>query len=250
MPSIWEKFKAARAQLKTPEEQAKLRKQTDFFMDQTEGLMGGGMAGTIKNAGAKVAGAAVKSTAAAAARRMARRAGSNAGKSIVNAGKAAGKAVTSTAKEAASGAKNTVSAALKGAKSKFGSLKENAVALATGGLVGTSIFRGGNANQTPKPEAKPEEKPTTPAAASKTERMKTQSNAEANKHTETPKPVSRPNETPKPVSRSESKYPTYQKDSAEAKDFRSNFAKARKEQGKDGTFEWQGKKYNTKVKGE
>jgi len=79
-----------------------------------------------------------------------------------------------------------------------------------------------------------------PMNSSMTETTKTQSNAEANK----------PTETPKPVSRSESKYPVYQKDSAEAKDFRSNFAKARKEQGKDGTFEWQGRKYSTKLKGE
>ena len=56
-------------------------------------------------------------------------------------------------------------------------------------------------------------------------------------------------ETSKPVSRSESKYPVYKKDSAEARDFRANFAKARKEKGKDGTFEFQGRKYNTKIKG-
>jgi len=229
MPSIWEKFKAARAQQKTPEGQAKLRKQTDFFMDQGEGLMGGGMAGTVKN----VAGAAVKSTAAAAARRIARRAGSNAGKSIVNAGKAAGKAVTSTAKEAASGAKNTVSAALKGAKGKLGSLKEKAVALTTGGVVGASIFRGQNANQTPKPEVKS----TTPAPAVKTETKKADV-----------KPTPKATQSEAEPTGSSPEYKIFAKDSQEAKDFRKNFGEARKSGAKE--FEFQGRKYNTKVKGE
>ena len=52
MPSTWEKWKAARAQQKTPEGQDKLRKQTDFFMDETEGLLGFGP----KNVAGKVAG--------------------------------------------------------------------------------------------------------------------------------------------------------------------------------------------------
>lgn len=94
--------------------------------------------------------------------------------------------------------------------------------------------------------SKPEEKPTTPATVSKTERMKTQSNAEANKPTETPKPVSRPTETPKPMV--PSNYKTYKSSSKEASDFRSNFAKARKSGAKE--FTWEGRKYNTKVKGE
>ena len=85
-------------------------------------------------------------------------------------------------------------------------------------------------------KAESQEKPA--ITVSKTETPKTESNAEANK----------PADTSKAVSRSESKYPVYKKDSEEAKDFRANFAKARKEQGEGGTFEWQGRKYSTKLK--
>ena len=56
MPSTWEKWKAARAQQKTPEGQDKLRKQTDFFMDETEGLMGFGPKNVAGKVSGKVAG--------------------------------------------------------------------------------------------------------------------------------------------------------------------------------------------------
>ena len=107
-----------------------------------------------------------------------------------------------------------------------------AIALA----LGTAIWKGSEYLENKK--AKNQEQPE--STVSMTETPKTQSDAQANN----------PSETPKPVSRSESKYPVYKKDSEEARDFRNNFAKARKEQGKDGTFEWQGRKYNTKLKGE
>ena len=231
MPSIWEKFKAARAQQKTPEGQAKLRKQTESTMSATEGLMGGGMAGTTK----KVAGLGLRQIKRIKLKRLqeGKPTVETAGKAIGDAGKAAKKAILVTgraAKDKLSATKDKIA----GASSKLGSLKEKAVALGTAGVVGASLRNSGNANQTPKPEAKS----TTPATVSMTERMKTQSNAEANK----------PTETPKPVSRSESKYSTYKKDSQEAKDFRKNFGEARKSGAKE--FEFQGRKYNTKVKGE
>jgi len=138
----------------------------------------------------------------------------------------------------------------KGARIASEAVKRNPkMALAAGaaalGYAGYKYLKNKNANKQEQPMNSSMTKTTEtqskqPMNSNMTETTKTQSNAEANK----------PTETPKPVSRSESKYPTYQKDSAEAKDFRSNFAKARKEQGKDGTFEWQGRKYNTKLKGE
>ena len=249
MPSIWEKFKAARAQQKTPEGQAKLRKQTESTMSDTEGLMGGGMAGTTKKMAGpvrKIVGLGLRQTKKfkggvapylksevrefARTKLKALRGGKDsvesAGKAIGDAGKATKKAILVTGRAAKD--------KLLGTSRKLGSLKEKAVALGTAGVVGASLRNSGNANQTPKPEAKS----TTPATVSMTERMKTQSNAEANK----------PTETPKPVSRSESKYSTYKKDSQEAKDFRKNFGEARKSGAKE--FEFQGRKYNTKVKGE
>jgi hypothetical protein len=45
-----------------------------------------------------------------------------------------------------------------------------------------------------------------------------------------------------------SNYKTYKSSSKEASDFRSNFAKARKSGAKE--FTWEGRKYNTKLKGE
>lgn len=45
-----------------------------------------------------------------------------------------------------------------------------------------------------------------------------------------------------------SDYKTYKSSSKEASDFRSNFAKARKSGAKE--FTWEGRKYNTKLKGE
>ena len=123
----------------------------------------------------------------------------------------------------------------KGGAAVLGAVKRNpriaaGAALITAASLGIKYLKNRKAKNQEQPES----------TVSMTERMKTQSDAQANN----------PSETPKPVSRSESKYPVYKKDSEEAKDFRANFAKARKEQGKDGTFEWQGRKYNTKLKGE
>ena len=140
---------------------------------------------------------------------------------------------------------NTVGTAVrKGGRIALEAVKRNPrMALAAGAAAlaygGYKYLKNRNANKQEQPATvsmtkTKETQSNQPMNSSMTETTKTQSNAEANK----------------PVSRSESKYPTYQKDSEEAKDFRSNFAKARKEQGKDGTFEWQGRKYNTKLKGE
>jgi hypothetical protein len=45
-------------------------------------------------------------------------------------------------------------------------------------------------------------------------------------------------------------YPVYGKKTATAQSFRDAFAAARKEKGSEGTFEWQGRSYNTKLAGE
>jgi hypothetical protein len=60
----------------------------------------------------------------------------------------------------------------------------------------------------------------------------------------TKKPSPRSADTPKPSKASD--FPTYQKGSAEAADFRSAFASARKSGEKE--FTWQGRRYNTKTK--
>lgn len=60
----------------------------------------------------------------------------------------------------------------------------------------------------------------------------------------TPKKAEAPKAAPKDKPSAE--YQTFKKDSAEAKDFRSAFAAARK--GGASEFTWQGRKYNTKIK--
>jgi hypothetical protein len=61
------------------------------------------------------------------------------------------------------------------------------------------------------------------------------------------KPVAKPVESEKKTPFS-SEYKTYKSGSSEASDFRKNFAAARKSGAKE--FEWQGRKYTTKIKGE
>jgi len=63
-----------------------------------------------------------------------------------------------------------------------------------------------------------------------------------------PQPTPRSSDSSSNKSASSSEYKVYAKDSAEAKDFRANFAKARKSGDKE--FTWEGRKYNTKLKGE
>ena len=52
----------------------------------------------------------------------------------------------------------------------------------------------------------------------------------------------------KPRRKTKVAYPVYEKTSSQAQDFRSAFRTARKSGAK--TFEWEGRKYTTKVKGE
>lgn len=218
MPSTWEKWKAARAQQKTPEEQAISKKNEEEAFRQFEGLMGGGMAGTTR----RVAGPLVRKILRKGAPQV-----KSAGKAIGDAGRATKKAALIVGRAAKD--------KLSGASRKLGSLKEKVVALTTGGVVGTSIFRGQNANQTPKPEVK--STTPAPAAAAKTETKKADV-----------KPTPKATQSEAKPTGSSPEYKTFAKGSQEAKDFRKNFGEARKSGAKE--FEFQGRKYNTKVKGE
>ena len=122
-----------------------------------------------------------------------------------------------------------VAGSVKGGKGGFVSK-----AVQVGSLValGLGLSRGKN-------EQKPESQQNTPTPA-------------PNKPTEnkasSPQPTPRSSDSSSNKSASSSEYKVYAKDSAEAKDFRANFAKARKSGDKE--FTWEGRKYNTKLKGE
>lgn len=121
-----------------------------------------------------------------------------------------------------------VAGRVKGGKGLVG----KAVQIASLGLLGAGMFGG-------KDEQKPESQQNTPTSA-------------PNKPTEnkasSPQPTPRSSDSSSNKSASSSEYKVYAKGSAEAKDFRANFAKARKSGDKD--FTWQGRKYTTKLKDE
>ena len=213
MPSIWEKIKAAKAKQKTPEEQARVKRLAEFAMKQTEGLMGGGMAGTTRNVARRGASAAAALPTFGAGARAIRQGASEVGRAAVERGRnVAGR----------------VAGSVKGGKGLVG----KAVQIASLGLLGAGMFGG-------KDEQKPEsqQNPPTPAPNKPTENKAS-----------SPQPTPRSSDSSSNKSASSSEYKVYAKDSAEAKDFRANFAKARKSGDKD--FTWQGRKYTTKLKDE
>lgn len=217
MPSIWEKIKAAKAKQKTPEEQAKVKKLTEFAMKQTEGLMGGGMAGTIRNVARRGASAAAASPTFRAGVR------------------AIGQGASEVGRAAARGGRNIARRVAGSAKGKEG-IKSKAVQVGSLVALGLGLSRGKN-------EQKPESQQNTPTPAP---------NKPAENKASSPQPTSKPaprsSDSSSNKSASSSEYKTYAKGSAEAKDFRANFAKARKSGDKD--FTWQGRKYTTKLKDE
>lgn len=219
MPSIWEKIKAARAKQKTPEGQAELKKRTEFAMKQTEGLMGGGMAGTTRNVsrrGASVAAASPNFRAGVRA----------IGQGASEVGRAAARGGRNIARRVAGSFRG------KGKVNGKEGIKSKAVQVGSLVALGLGLSRGKN-------EQKPESQQNTPTSA-------------PNKPTEnkasSPQPTPRSSDSSSNKSASSSEYKTYARDSAEARDFRANFAKARKSGDKE--FTWEGRKYTTKLKDE
>ena len=121
------------------------------------------------------------------------------------------------------------------AKGKEG-IKSKAVQVGSLVALGLGLSRGKN-------EQKPESQQNTPTSA-----PNKPTENKASSPQPTPKPAPRSSDSSSNKSASSSEYKVYAKGSAEAKDFRANFAKARKSGDKD--FTWQGRKYTTKLKDE
>lgn len=215
------------------------------------------------------------STAAPKAAEAAAKAAEAAPKAAENANKAS--SLLGRVKEAASGAANTVKAAasqsLDSAKKDLRALRSaplaqikrmadavpggraaklaigaTAGAIALAGLSGDSNAKGneapnGNASTTPNSDAVDRIPGPTPYRPAETGGMAAGS-ASSSKNAAADKKASAPSDKKS----GDTKYPSYSKDSSAAADFRAAFAAARKE-GK-GEFSWQGRKYNTKLKGE
>lgn len=223
MPSIWEKIKAARAKQKTPEGQAELKKRTEFAMKQTEGLMGGGMAGTTRNVARRGASAAAALPTFGAGVRAIGQGASEVGRAAARGGRNIARRVAGSFRGKGKG------------KGKEG-IKSKAVQVGSLVALGLGLSRGKN-------EQKPESQQNTPTSA-----PNKPTENKASSPQPTPKPAPRSSDSSSNKSASSSEYKVYAKGSAEAKDFRANFAKARKSGDKD--FTWQGRKYTTKLKDE
>jgi len=85
-----------------------------------------------------------------------------------------------------------------------------------------------------------------PVAASPNQKPTFGANVTVSKKTKPQTPSVKSEPATKPMAPSD--YKIYKSSSKEASDFRSNFAKARKSGAKE--FTWEGRKYNTKLKGE